>query len=195
MVVAQTVVLLVVDVACIVTASTVGSSSQKWWFLTIPSGSFVLETAVGTRDIMHVFIEVLLTGIFIAAYLAAMLIGKMRQKKRLLQAKYENTIVGSVNGQAGSGLSDGRTKEKQNGSMSKSASPSSRGKDKRASREQQIQASLKQRTISGSIDGIEIEVAALFLLTLTVIGAYPLPCTSPTNAHLKIVFACIKGSQ
>ena len=190
MVVAQAVVLLAVDVACIVTASTFGSSGQKWWFLDIPSGSFVLETAVGMRDVMHVFIEVLLAGICVAAYFAALLICKMRQKKRLMrEGKHEIAIGGRVNGQKGSGVSDARTKEAQNGPYSDSATSVSRGKIFSASREQHNQASPKQRTMSGLIDGIEIEVVALLLLALTVIGMHLLPCTRFAHAQLFIILS------
>ena len=114
MVVAQTVALLAIDVAFIVTAS-FGSSRQKWWFLHIPGGSFVLETAVGTRDIMHVFIEVLLVGISVAAYLAAVLICRMRQKRRSLRSSAAHKNVRGGHNDLKNGVVDEKIESTKDG--------------------------------------------------------------------------------
>ena len=188
MVVAQAAVLLAVDVACIVAASTAGDGSQKWWFLSIPSGSFVLETAVGMRDIMHVFIEVLLVGIGIAAYIAAKLICQMRQKKRSLRKAESESAAGTgVSGGHISTRSKSWKEDTQNGSSRHSAPSLSKGKVGSTIKDQRVKAAKKQRSRLGGIDieGIEKEAAVLLLLILTVIG---MPLKQGPQAHNACLF-------
>ena len=88
--VAQTGALLAVDVGHIAVASTLrpppGHRSQAFWFARAPTGAFVLATVVGRRDVMHVFIELLLAGIGAAACAAGALVCRMRRKRRRIRA-------------------------------------------------------------------------------------------------------------
>lgn len=171
MVVAQTVALLAIDVAFIVTAS-FGSSRQNWWFLHIPSGSFVLETAVGTRDIMHVFIEVLLVGISVAAYLAAVLICRMRRERRFLKNKNAHKTVRGGHNDLKNGVLDEKIESTKDGFAERDSTPSSEDKNESGSGQLQRQAAVKQWRSLGEpdLEGLEMDMALLLLLVLVVIG-------------------------
>ena len=158
--VAQAGTLLLVDVSCIVAASTLplpGShKSQALWFLKAPSGAFVLDTAIGKRDIMHIFIEVLLIGIAFGASIAVGLICRMRQKRQL----HKKTV--SKNGL--DSMPHGWDLKAANSNLGKSAgsqiSFGARG----------MEPHKDQASRFYMMEGVKGEAVALLLLVLGVVG-------------------------
>lgn len=165
MIVAQTVVLLTADVGFILLASVwhtpAGFESQRFWFLRAPRGSFVLETTVGKRGIMHIFIEVLIVGISLVAYLATQLICKMRQKKQRLR-----DIASNANSEAAKASPTAVNGIKERGKKMQSTEALQRIKNSK----QRMYPAIER--IISMVKGVESEAGALLALVLGVVGDF-----------------------
>lgn len=188
MVVAQTLTLLLADLMNIMAASLSGSG-QNLWFLKNPSSSFVLDTTLGRRGIIHIFIEILLVGISLAAYLAATLICHIRRKRNLqedihakITAKQEMPEDGQI-----------ATKKQINGfgngpSISPpSSSPPIRKGHSRNGDSQYQHSHLRKAGLRGT----KLEAGLLLLLVLGTIGKVPRKCS---KSKVVTVYLAIKNS-
>lgn len=168
MVMAQTVALLVTDVGSIMMASILPGSKmagQRFWFAKAPSGDFVLETALGQRDIMQLFIEVLILGIGVAAYMAAQLICKMR---RLRHSMSQSTSKGTP--VIGSGLFTTNDVSEATRSTGGHGDPRLGPHGvKEILHGESVKGRSKFRSLS-VIEGVHQEALQLFLLVLLVVG-------------------------
>lgn len=125
---------------------------------------------MGPIDIMHVFIEVLLVGIGVAAVAAALLVCRIQQRKAKLRVETSQQHTGAhTGGRRANGLHSGVSIQRGPEDSALSANRNVREKAKLSSRNLSDFWS-RISTVRDYTEGIEIEVGALCLLALLVVG-------------------------